>query len=241
MITKWLESTVGQAAPKTWNNLRGDIAAFFVWCSIPPRRWIREVPTEFIIIKPLVNRTPKIISVDTAVALMAEVEELDSGSFALLVAFLLFLGIRPDTQDGEIQRIAEEIKSGMVTGEFKITNRQVFLGPSITKTKTPRWIDLPENMKCWLQAYPPKPANFNIVAYSASGRRLRKKHKIPHDALRHSFCSYCTKKFGPAEAATAAGHSEIMQRKRYLNGAISPEEAAAFFAIMPTKSRTHVA
>lgn len=232
-LEDWLVKVAGDKAPKTWNNMRGNLGAFFAWCLVPKRHWIPENPILHIDKKDDPHKTPKIVTVDVASAIMADAEEIDNGCFALAVAFMLFLGIRPE---GEMTRIQEEVARGAgVSQDFMIDDKQVFLSAAITKTGKPRWIDLPANFKGWLEAYPLTAKNLDMSAFFAARAMLRKKHNIPHDGLRHSFCSYYAKQMGPGAAATAAGHSEAIQTARYLNGSMSVDEAKAFFAIKPKR------
>lgn len=236
-VQDWLETNLGDRSPKTWNNIRGDLGSFFTWCASEPRKWIPASPAQYIEDKLVPKTTPMIISVSTAKALMAEVEKLENGSFAVVVALMLFAGIRPDVQQGEIKRIVDRIRSGSSHADFNVAEKQIYLGGPVTKTGSPRWIDLPPNLIAWLVAYPLTEANVNLSKFGDYRGRLRKTHAIPHDGLRHSFCSYYAKLYGPGAAALAAGHSESMQRNSYLNGGMSVDDAKAFFAIMPTSSR----
>lgn len=234
---KWFETTFGDLKPKSWNNARGDLGTFFSWCMNKPRRWIPESPLDGIPIKNVTVGTPQIISVATAVELMAEVEKIEDGRFALPYAMMLFLGIRPDIDDGEIYRIGQVIAGELNKDWFHINDDQVHLSGQLTKTGGPRWITLPPNFPEWIKAYPLRSENFNLQRLSEHRAKLRDRFKIPHDGLRHSFCSYYARRYGPGAAALAAGHSEAMQRRRYLNAGISEAEAAAFFSIRPNGRR----
>lgn len=55
----------------------------------------------------------------------------------------------------------------------------------------------------------------------------------PHNATRHSFCSYHLAHFRkPSETAMEAGHSEAMLFKHYRE-VVTREAAAAYWAVLP--------
>ncbi len=238
VFQKWFETRFGSLKPKSWNNARGDLGTFFSWCMSKPRRWIPESPLEGIPVKNAPVGTPQIISVTTAAELMSAVEKIEDGMFALPFAMMLFLGIRPDVDGGEIFRIGQVIAGKLNKEWFNLNNEQAFLAGEITKTGEPRWINLPPNFSAWIKAYPLRSANYNLQRLLAHRAKLRVRFNIPHDGLRHSFCSYYTRKYGPGAAALAAGHLESIQRKRYLNAGISEADAEAFFSIMPNGRRS---
>ena len=57
-------------------------------------------------------------------------------------------------------------------------------------------------------------------------------HKIPHDALRHTFCSCAYHVLGVEHAVEVAGHDYNVFKRRY-KGLVDKDEALKYFAILP--------
>ena len=234
-ILDWMNREFGKLAPKTWNVFKGDIAAFFNWCASQEPPLIPKNPVLKIESKHKPHKIPCIVTAATAAALMRDVELIDDGRYALIVALMLFAGIRPD---GEMKRIAAHVAlaPNPDPNVLVFEERRIFLGSAITKTKMPRWIPLPANLVEWLRVYPPVRENLAVKSFLAGPYpKLRKTHAIGHDALRHSFCSYLGKSRGSAFAAQAAGHIETIQKNEYENMSMTDDEVRQFFEIVPAR------
>lgn len=232
-IEAWMEKRYGALAPKSWNVSRGDIAAFFNWCLKQDPPLIAKSPMTTTIKKTVPRSVPEIVTLQTARGFMSDLESIEGGRYALVGALMLFAGIRPQ---GEMQRI-EQLVAAETMDDRKLILRppQIFLGPRLTKTGGPRWIDVKPNLAAWFDAYPLSRLGLSVRRFSEKHMpQLRKKHSIGQDALRHSFCSYFGRAFGTKDAAIAAGHTETMQQEHYGNFSMSKEDASAFFEICPT-------
>jgi len=229
----FMEKRYGALAPKSWNVSKADICAFFNWCLKQDPSLISKSPAATIVRKGVPQKVPEIVTLQVARDFMADLESIERGQYALVGALMLFAGIRPH---GEMQRIEKLVEYGIVDDRKQLVLRppQIFLGPEVTKTGRARWIDVKPNLRNWFEAYPLNRLGLSVRRFSETVmRELRRKHAIGQDALRHSFCSYFGRAFGPKDAAIAAGHTETVQQKDYENFSMSKDEAVAFFEITP--------
>ncbi len=222
---------------KRFNNLRGELHAFFVFCVKAPRKWAVENPVAPIPAFKLTHGLPEIITAQKAAALMAFVETYDGGARKLpkgcLVPYFsicLFAGLRPSVLNGEIMKLAQlpdlEKAVDVALGSIRIS-------PEISKVKCVRQVTIQPNLRAWLERYPLK--SFPILPLGARKivRIVRDKFGIGQDVMRHTFISMHVAKFkSMAEAALEAGNSESMIRKHYYN-LVSNADAEAFWSIRP--------
>ena len=223
---------------KTWNNLRADLNAFFVWCEKPPRNWIVNNPVKDVEKFEVAQGIPEILSAEKVKDLFVYLETyrgnprkpLEPGCLVPYFALATFAGLRPAINGGEITRIANlkhidhivDLKAGVI----RIT-------PELAKTKDVRQIMIQPCLHAWLTRYPID--SHPIIPRSASNllAEVRKKFSLGHDVLRHSFISMHVAKFrSMGDTALQAGNSEAIIKKHYLN-LVSPEEADAFWKIVP--------
>jgi len=141
-----------------------------------------------------------------------------------------FAGLRPAINGGEITRIAKlknlERIIDLQAGVIRIT-------PELAKTKDVRQVVIQPCLQAWLTRHPID--SYPIIPRSASNllAEVRKKFSLGHDVLRHSFISMHVAKFrSMGDTALQAGNSEAIIKKHYLN-LVSPEEADAFWKIVP--------
>ena len=144
---------------KTWNNLRADLNAFFVWCEKPPRKWIVNNPVKDVEKFEVAQGIPEILSADKVKDLFAFLETyrgsprkpLEPGCLVPYFALATFAGLRPAINGGEITRIANlehidriiDLKAGVI----RIT-------PELAKTKDVRQIMIQPCLHAWLTRYP---------------------------------------------------------------------------------------
>ena len=86
---------------------------------------------------------------------------------------------------------------------------------------------------CLADSYPID--RYPIIPSSASNllAEVRKKFSIGHDCLRHTFVSMHVARFrSMGDTALQAGNSEAIIKRHYLN-LVTPEEADAFWRIVP--------
>jgi hypothetical protein len=223
---------------KRWNNLRGDLNAFFNFCMKPPREWARTNPVTPLSMFKITRGIPEVMSVDTARELMAYVEgyagsersELPMGVLVPYFALTLFAGLRPSVPDGEVCKLGRHPSVAklvdLALGVIRIT-------PEIAKTNDVRQVTIQPNLASWLRAYPLE--RFPIVPKNARRmiQHVREKFSLGDDVLRHTFISALVAKYRSlGDAALQAGNSEAMVRRHYFN-VISEADAAAFWAIVP--------
>ena len=225
--------------PKRFNNMRGDLHAFFNYCLSPARKWTRENPvigtTKFKIARGI----PAIITTEKAAELMAYLETYSCGARAqhapgCLVpyfALCLFAGLRPSVDDGEIRKLGES------PDVAKLIDRKlgfIRITPDISKVGSIRQVKIRDNLAAWLARYPLD--RFPIILPNMQDKVsvVRKHFGLTDDVLRHTFISNHVAKWQSlGAAALEAGNSEAMIRKHYLN-LVSDEDATAFWAIVPT-------
>jgi hypothetical protein len=131
---------------KTWNNLRGDLNAFYVWCEKPPRKWIVNNPVGDVEKFEVSQGIPEILSADKVKELFAFLETyrgsprkpLEPGCLVPYFALATFAGLRPGINGGEITRIATlehidrivDLKAGVIR-----------INPELAKTKDGRYCE----------------------------------------------------------------------------------------------------
>jgi integrase len=223
---------------KRFNNLRGDLNAFFVYCASPLRKWTRENPVLPIGKFKVARGVPEIITAQKAAEVMAFVEtynggpqtDQEPGCIAPYLALCLFAGLRPSLEGGEVKRLAADPKVAerinLELGVIKIT-------PEISKVRSVRDVTIQPNLSAWLKKFPV--GQFPIIPPNVRRivKRVRKKFGLTQDVLRHTFISMHVAKFRSlGDAALQAGNSEAMIRKHYLN-MVSPADAEKFWAIVP--------
>jgi integrase len=222
-IVAFLE--IGRPSMKTYNNRRGVLSTFFKYSF--HRGWVLEniilkVPHYRIRHK---RGSAVTFSVEQAAKLMEHFEQFDGGRWIPYFALCLFAGIRPGVPDGEITKIRPD--------DVNLNTGIISISADASKVREPRRITIQPNLAAWLRAYPLD--KFPIVVGDFQKRRakFRDQFSLTHDVQRHTYISMFVAKFRSiGEAAIQAGNSESIIRKHYLD-LKSPEEGAAFFAIVP--------
>ena len=231
--------TSRKVGKKRWNNLRGDLHAFFEFCRAMPRQWTRENPVTAIPKFRISRGVPQIVSAKHIGEVFAFLEKYTgetgrqpAGFLVPYFALATFAGLRPSVDDGEIVKIGQLGDPARVVdldlGVIRIT-------PEIAKTNHVRRIKIRPNLAEWLARYPLRRFPINVPhmrVYIANARRacgLAGKD----DILRHTFISMHVGKFRSlGEAALEAGNSESIIRKHYLE-MVSEAEAESFWSIRP--------
>lgn len=222
---------VERASAKTWNNQRADLSSFFSFCRDPRRRWLRANPCEDVTkIKTNGTAEPDRLSVWQAARLMRDAETSDGGKLARYFSLALFAGIRPGPK-GELYKLARhpdrdrliDLKMGIIT-----------IPPDVSKTRQKRQIVIRPALRAWLEA-----TGSEILPVNADRllKRMRKRHGLSHDVLRHTFISFHVAAFRSiGDAALEAGNSESVIKAHYLNLA-STSQGNAFWRIAPKGNR----
>jgi integrase len=224
---------------KTWNNRRGYLNTFYRFCL--DKDWRMENPVEKIPQHRIKARrgTAETLSAEQAESLMVFLEEYDglstkqrqagaTGKPGILVNFFalcLFAGVRPDWQDGEIGKLGGE-HIDLDTGVIRIE-------PHVSKINERRTIKIQPNLEKWLKRYPLRDYPIIPLGIRRMYRSVRKKFKLGHDVLRHTYISMLVgKSRSVGDAALQAGNSEAVIRKYYLD-VKSAGEAEKFWSVCP--------
>jgi site-specific recombinase XerD len=220
------------AALRTQNNRRAILFTFFKYSRA--QGWLGSNPLEGVRrhrVDHSRGSAPALTAAQAA-QLMAHVGTAHDGAFVPFFALCLFAGIRPD---GEISKLP--------AADVRLENNAITIEPWVSKVGMRRLVTIQSNLAAWLQAYPldkypiiPPKEKMKNVAGKLS--RIRRQFGLSHDVLRHTFISMHVAKFrSMGDTALQAGNSETIIRRHYLN-VTTPQEAGAFFSILPGK---HVA
>jgi integrase len=213
-VEAWLHKAKWK--PRTQKSQLSHAQAFFSWCV--RKGYLKKNPcegTEPILVE---HDVPGILTVEQAQKLM-DVCHKNVPKFLTYLALTLFAGIRPQ----EVFR--------MTWADVDLQQGHVSLTGPQTKTRARRIVTLTPNAIAWLKLggdLPPKnwQRNLNRV------RDIAGITEWPHDAARHSYCSYSLPIHGAMQTALNAGHSEDILFKHYRE-VVTKQEAEKFWQIFP--------
>lgn len=171
--------------------------------------------------------TPGILTPDQARAVLAAAVKLD-GRVAACVALGMFGGLR-----------AAEVQ-GLGWSAVDLDHARVTVAPAIAKGRRVRHVTISANLAAWLRAFP----GSGPVAPPAMTFRRRMVDvaresgvEIPHNAFRHSFCSYHLALHQDAtRTAFELGHTQPAVLYAHYRALVTPEAAAQFWGILPPAS-----
>lgn len=234
LLTARKSRSGGPILRSTWNIYRGDLAAFFNWCSKRPRSWLGK---DLNPVSPLVHYSRRQIvrplppRLDIAVCReMMNWVETYAPNWVCFFAITLFAGVRPDMSDGEMAKLARLIQ--LEGPERYFIGGVLRLPATVTKDRRPRQVRLPHNLIAYLEKYPPTPLALNPGDFAAY-TKIRRRFSIPHDGLRHTAISGFVAAGGTlTDAALEFGTSERIIRLHYLNQ-MTEAEAVGFYDIRP--------
>lgn len=223
---------------KTWNNRRAYLSTFFKFCL--DKKYIAEDPILAVPKHKIKHSrgTAAILSATQAKELMHWLETYrghrnkddswwaEPGSLIPYFALTLFAGIRPDWRTGEIQKLQEQ--------HINLSTGVIHIEPEVSKVGEKRTIKIQPNLAQWLSKYPV--AQYPIVKtrrFHSLWADVRKRFKLPHDVMRHTYISMTVGAFSSVgDAALQAGNSEEIVRKHYLD-VVDVTEADEFWRITP--------
>lgn len=176
---------------------------------------------------------PGVFSVEEAAGLLAAVPD----KLKAAVAIGLFAGVRPE----ELRRMEWSFVDA--TGDWfgiDLKRRKIELSGAWTKIRRPRTLhELPDNLWAWLERYkgegllvPVTTRNwYNNLTKARAKAGIR---KTGSDLMRHSFGSYGRHR-GLDWVIDVLGHTGDMSvfAEHYNNNAVGPDEASAYFSILP--------
>lgn len=162
--------------------------------------------------------TPEIMTRQQVAAMLRACESPDERR---AVALIVFAGIRPDADDGEISRLDWET----------VKKSEIYVPEGVAKTRTDRHIPIKPRLARLLRGYPKSgpvvPANWPRVY-----RRLRKAAGIEgkQDVTRHTFASHYLAAYGEHAAKQAMGHTANSSTIfRHYRRAVTEEDGKRFF------------
>lgn len=242
-IQKWIRDL--DVAPRTRNNYRERIVAFFRWAQT--EGFLRkDVKTEAEALKKVKAPTEiHIFTPDQAVTLLEGAEDLANakklGERAKGIACIhyLVLGLFPGIRPQEIQRMSDT--------NIRFEHNDIEVLPAQAKGQKHRQgrrrlIPMQPNVRVWLESYPVPEGKLVMFKTFLFVRELAKKLKIEwqHDVMRHSAISYAVASTGNVDlVALWSGNSRDVIYESYLNQ-VTPAEAAAWASIMPKHAAKNV-
>ncbi|RYD66207.1 MAG: hypothetical protein EOP83_05595 [Verrucomicrobiaceae bacterium] len=193
---------------KTWNRRLREIRAVL---SAATSNKTKQVSVK--------RRDPVILSADKSAELMKLAAAEDC---ALPFALMLFGGVRPDAEAGELSRITW----GNIGEKF------ISLTGDETKTTDDRMIPISDNLAAWINGHRGEPILPNN--WKRKYQAIRKAAGITEqDVLRHSFASHFYRLHGEHETVQAMGHATFKTTERFYKRAVTTEDAQKFFQIAP--------
>jgi len=169
------------------------------------------------------RKDPEILTAEQAAKLM---EIAFAEGCALPFALMLFAGIRPDAEDGEMSRITWS----------NIGTTHINLSADETKTTDDRQIPISDNLAAWIKGHRDEP--ILPTNWKRKYQAVRKSAGIEgQDVLRHTFASMFYRLHGEHETIQAMGHTSWKTTQKFYKRAVTTAEAQAFFMIAPAGAK----
>jgi integrase len=160
---------------------------------------------------------PQILTPEQTAALLAACQTPEE---TRVIALLLYAGIRPEAEDGEISRLEWQA----------VGAREIYIAPEVAKTRTDRIIPIRPVLKRLLVGHPNSgrviPPN-----WARSWKRIRKQAEIiGADVTRHTYASHHLVAYGEDATKNAMGHTAGSTTLfRHYRAAVSEKDAKAYF------------
>lgn len=243
-LTNWWRTQWGHLAPKTRNDARSSLVAFWNWC-IMETIYPKEVtPAERIPKITLGKHERRVITPDEFLALAAAIQP-QYRSTIVLLAFCAFRPeeVCPPTKEGA----KKKDKRGIRREEIDWEDNCIRVPDVVAKTGIPRVIPLLPTARVWLEwagvsAGQTGPVCEENLAEVGETKRLGEvvfKSGWPKDALRHSYGSYRNAIVRSLrQVAEEMGSSEAMLNKHYHNPR-SRSEGEAWFNLRPPEGSAY--
>jgi integrase len=144
------------------------------------------------------HRRTESVSIMSIAQCAAMLRACDSPDQRRAVALLLFAGIRPSAEDGEISRLRWEA----------VGSSEIYVSAEVAKTGTDRHVPLTPRLRRLLRGHPVS-GPVLPSGWRKTYRRLRQAAGISaeQDVTRHTFASHFLAAFGDHAAKQAMGHS----------------------------------
>lgn len=236
-MNKWLRGL--PLAPRTRNNYRDRILAFFRWAQ--GEGYLRKdvkteadalkkvkAPTTIHIFSPPEQLATLLDGAETLAQSKKDSERKKGWSCIHYLVLGSFPGVRPQ----------EILRMSGANVRFQHNDIEVLPAQAKGQKHRPgrrRLIPIQPNVRAWLEAYPPPEGKLVMFKTPKFVRELARKVKVPwhHDIMRHSAISYAVAATGNVDlVALWSGNSRDVIYESYLNQ-VTPAEATAYASIMP--------
>jgi len=172
--------------------------------------------------KPRKRREVKIFSADQVTALLGSCKTKEE---TRAVALMLFAGVRPDAEDGELVKLTWE----------DVTAAHIYVSEKASKTGAERLIPIRPRLRRLLEGHP-KTGKIVPAQWRKTIQRIRKDAGIDgsiyQDGARHTFASNHLVAFGEDATKDAMGHTaESRTLFKFYRRAITAEAGATYFKI----------
>jgi integrase len=137
-----------------------------------------------------------------------------------VIALLLYAGIRPEAESGEISRLRWDAVRG----------REIYIAAEVSKTKTDRIIPIRPVLKRLLAGHPTS-GHVTPPNWQRTWKRIRKEAGITAaDVTRHTFASHHLVAYGEEATKNAMGHTAGSSTLfRHYRAAVNGLAAKAYF------------
>lgn len=137
-----------------------------------------------------------------------------------VVALLIFAGIRPSAEDGEISRMDWEA----------VEDKHIYIAGDVAKTGTDRHIPITPRLRHYLKGHP-KSGRVLPTRWVKNYKEIRRTVGITaSDITRHTFASHFLAAFGEEATKQAMGHTANSQTLfRHYRKAVTKEDGERFF------------
>lgn len=167
------------------------------------------------------HRKSSTIHILTADQTKAVLEACQTPEEKQAVALLLYSGIRPDAESGEIARL----------DWANVGKAEIYVPADVSKTRTDRIIPIRPVLRRALKGHP-KTGTVIPANWKRTWARIRKDAGIAHmqDVLRHTFASHYLAAFGEDATKAAMGHAANSSTLfRHYRRAVTEKDGKAFF------------
>jgi integrase len=222
--------------PDSKDGYRRKLSSFFSWCMKGKRHWTVNNPCYAVEVeggRRDEEHEPVVLAVPECEALLRAAEKYEDGKLVPYLALCMFGGLRP----AEAER--------MTWDQVNLTDGEIRLKGSQTKTGKGRIVAIDRTLKAWLRRYR-KVDEIYRASYELELRHVRaqigygpKTEAQPHlkpwvpDVLRHTAISHYFRLTGSyGRTAEQFGNSEGIIKKHY-QGRVSSADTKRFYALRP--------
>jgi len=227
--------------PDSKDGYRRKLSSFFSWCMKGKRHWTVNNPCYAVEVeggRRDEEQEPVVLAVAACEALLRAAETFEDGRLVPYLALCLFGGLRP----AEAERVSWD--------QVNLTDREIRLKGSQTKTGKGRIVAVGPTLKAWLRRYRGRDEIYR-ASYELELRQIRaqagygpRTEAQPHlkpwvpDVLRHTAISHYFRLTGSyGRTAEQFGNSEGIIKQHY-QGRVSSADTKKFYALRPLSRRS---